>query len=100
MSYDIVVGKEPQKVKQISSGALPSVSKDSFIESLDSNGKEVFSQLLKFAEQKSFPIHWGTKGFSMNVDKDGVHVAICYGYPRRLFSNNRFTLVSAEKAVS
>jgi len=60
---------------------LPVVSKDSFMESLDNNGKDVFSQLLKFAGEKSFPIHWGTKGFSMNVDKNGVHVAICYGYP-------------------
>ena len=81
LSYDIVVGKEPTKIKQITSGALPTVSQDSFMGSLDKNGKEVFGQLLKFAEEKSFPIHWGTKGFSMNVDKNGVHVAICYGYP-------------------
>jgi hypothetical protein len=81
LSYDIVVGKEPAKIKQISSGALPIVSQESFVESLDKNGKEVFSKLLEFAAEKSFPIHWGTKGFSMNVDKNGVHVAICYGYP-------------------
>jgi hypothetical protein len=80
-SYDIVVGKGPQKVKQISSGALPTVSQDSFVESLDNNGKEVFGRILKFAKEKSFPIHWGTKGFSMNADKNGTHVAICYGYP-------------------
>lgn len=81
LSYDIVVGKEPTKIKQITSGALPIVSQDLFMESLDKNGKEVFGQLLKFAAEKSLPIHWGTKGFSMNVDKNGVHVAICYGYP-------------------
>ena len=27
------------------------------------------------------PIHWGTKGFSLNADVDGTHVAICFGYP-------------------
>jgi hypothetical protein len=27
------------------------------------------------------PIHWGTKGFSLNVDLDGSHVAVCFGYP-------------------
>ncbi|MFQ5586424.1 MAG: hypothetical protein ACE5GF_06355 [Thermodesulfobacteriota bacterium] len=81
LSYDIVVGKEPAKIKHISSIALPVVTKDSFLESLDSNGREVFGQLLDYASANSLPIHWGTKGFSINVDKNGVHVAICYGYP-------------------
>ncbi|NLV23185.1 MAG: DUF91 domain-containing protein [Deltaproteobacteria bacterium] len=81
LSYDIVVGKEPPKIKQITSGALPSVSKDSFMDALDNNGKEVFGQLLNFAGERSFPIHWGTKGFSMNVDKGGTNVVMCYGYP-------------------
>ncbi len=92
LSYDIVVGKEPTKTKQISSGALPVVSQDSFIESLDKNGKEVFCKLLEFAAEKSFPIHWGTKGFSMNVDKNGIHVAICYGYPpKAVFKQSVYT---------
>ena len=81
LSYDIVVGREPTKIKQISSGALPVVTQESFMESLDKNGREVFGQLLEFSSTNSFPIHWGTRGFSMNVDKNGVHVAICYGYP-------------------
>lgn len=91
-SYDIVVGKEPKKIKQISSGALPTVSQDSFMESLNKNGKEVFSQIFKFAEENSLPIHWGTKGFSMNVDKNGIHVAICYGYPpKAVFKQSVYT---------
>ena len=81
LSYDIVVGREPKRVKQVSSGSLPVVSQDAFLESLDENGKVIFEKLLQYAEKNSLPIHWGTKGFSMNVDKDGVHVAICYGYP-------------------
>lgn len=81
LSYDIVVGREPRIVKQVSSGTLPTVTQESFLESLDKNGKEVFSRLLEFALSNALPIHWGTKGFSMNVDKNGVHVALCYGYP-------------------
>lgn len=92
LSCDIVVGKEPAKIKQISSGALPTVSQDSFMESLDKNGKDVFGQLLAFAAKKSFPVHWGTKGFSMNVDKNGVHVAVCYGYPpKAVFKQSLYT---------
>lgn len=81
LSYDIVVGKGPKKIKEIASGSLPIVSQASFMDSLDKKGKDFFSKLLEYASEKSFPIHWGTKGFSMNVDKSGVHVAICYGYP-------------------
>jgi hypothetical protein len=34
----------------------------------------------------------GTKGFSMNVDKNGVHVAICYGYPpKAVFKQSVYT---------
>ena len=33
------------------------------------------------AGMEGFPIHWGTKGFSLNVDLEGSHVAICFGYP-------------------
>ncbi|MDY6930830.1 MAG: endonuclease NucS [Halobacteriota archaeon] len=92
LSYDIVLGKEPKKLKQISSGALPIVSQESFMESLDKNGKEVFDHLLKFATAKSLPIRWGTKGFSMNVDKNGVHVAICFGYPpQSVFKQSVYT---------
>jgi len=81
LSYDIVVGKEPKKAKKISSSSLPITDHDSFLKSLDENGFEVFRKMLEFAENNSLPIHWGVKGFSMNINKNGVHIAICYGYP-------------------
>jgi hypothetical protein len=81
LSYDIVVGKEPLKIKQISSGSLPVVTQHAFLDSLDENGKAFFNHLLSFADKNLLPIHWGTKGFSMNVDKKSTHVAVCYGYP-------------------
>lgn len=49
--------------------------------SLDNNGRAVFSSLLEHADERALPIHWGTKGFSMNVDIEGTHVAVCFGYP-------------------
>jgi hypothetical protein len=51
------------------------------MQSLDANGRLVFERLLDFARQRSMPIHWGTKGFSLNVDLDGSHVVVCFGYP-------------------
>ena len=72
------------------------------MESLNENGKEVFIQLFKFAEEKSLPIHWGTKAFSMNIDKNGIHVAICYGYPpKAVFKQSVYTaLVGRDEILS
>ncbi len=81
LSQDIVVGRELTKPAHIASGSLPIVSQNDFMRSLDENGRLVFGRFLEFARQRSMPIHWGTKGFSLNVDLDGNHVAVCFGYP-------------------
>ncbi len=81
LSQEIVVGKESAKPGQVASGSLPTVSREGFIASLDENGKDVFKRLLDLADSKNMPIHWGTKGFSLNVDVEGEHVALCFGYP-------------------
>lgn len=81
LSQDIVVGREPIKPDRVASGSLPVVSQNDFMRSLDDNGRLVFERLLDVARQRSMPIHWGTKGFSLNVDLDGSHVAVCFGYP-------------------
>jgi hypothetical protein len=81
LSQEIVVGNEADKPSQVASGSLPTVTEEAFLNSLDDNGKAVFSRILVLAKDKFMPIHWGTKGFSLNVDLDGTHVAVCYGYP-------------------
>jgi len=81
LSHEIVVGGEPKKVAKVSSASLPITSKREFLEALDNCGRPVFEKLLSFAESHQFPLHWGTKGFSANVDIEGTHVAICFGYP-------------------
>lgn len=81
LSQEIVIGKEPRKLAHLSARSSPSISESDFIKSLDEYGKHVFSQILDFAAAKSFPIHWGTKGFSLNIDLDGNDVSIFYAYP-------------------
>jgi hypothetical protein len=81
LSQEIVVGKESDKPMYVASGSLPVVDEDTFLASLDNNGKAIFSRILGLAKDKSMPIHWGTKGFSLNLEIDGSHVAICFGYP-------------------
>jgi len=81
LSAEIVVGNETPQPRSVRSASLPVVTKEGVLESLDNNGKVVFEKLLDFAERHAMPIHWGTKGLSLNVDMNGTHVAICYGYP-------------------
>ena len=81
LSADIVVGKEPAREKKVSSGSRRTVSKDEFLQSVDRFGRPVFEPILALAEAESLPIHWGSKGFSLNVDFDGTDVAVCFGYP-------------------
>ncbi len=81
LSQEIVVGGGPGRPAQIASGSLPVINKQEFLHSLDENGRRVFSRILEMAAERKMPIHWGTRGFSLNVDLDGVHVAICFGYP-------------------
>lgn len=57
------------------------VTEDAFLASADNNGKAVFARILELAKSKAMPIHWGTKGFSLNVDVDGTHIAVCFAYP-------------------
>jgi hypothetical protein len=81
LSQEIVVGTESEKPKQVSSGSLPVVTEDAFLASADENGRAVFARILELAKSRTMPIHWGTKGFSLNVDVDGTHVAVCFVYP-------------------
>jgi hypothetical protein len=92
LSQDIVVGRELVKPGHIASGSLPVVSQNDFMQSLDENGKAVFERLLEFARRRSMPVHWGTKGFSLNVNLNGNHVAFCYGYPpHSMFKQSVYT---------
>jgi len=81
LSSDIVVGKEPVREKQVSSGSRRTVSKEEFLQSLDQFGRPVFEAILALAADEALPIHWGSKGLSLNVDVAGTHVAVCFGYP-------------------
>ena len=81
LSQEIVVGRESSRPQLVSSGSLPVVTQEEFLRALDQNGKAVFEKILEFAQAHAMPIHWGTKGFSLNVDMDGTHVAVFFCYP-------------------
>jgi hypothetical protein len=73
------VDSETKKISKVSSASLPVTSMREFLESLNQFGKPVSEKIFSFAESHGFPLQWGTKGFSLNVDLGGTHVAICFG---------------------
>ena len=81
LSQDCVVGKESDRSVPTVSAPRARVTEEEFLASCDENGRAVFSHILELARQKSMPLHWGSKGFSLNADLDGTDVAICFGYP-------------------
>lgn len=81
LSSDITVGEEASMPIQVISGSLPKIDEHKFMESLDEFGRPVFTRLLALAHKKGYAIHWGTRGFSVNVIHQGVHVVNYFGYP-------------------
>lgn len=81
MSSEVVVGSEPLGGPAPAVASLPKTTKDRFLAACDEAGKNVFTVLLAHSESKKRSVHWGSRGFSMNVELDGSRVPILYGYP-------------------
>jgi hypothetical protein len=72
-------------------------NREEFLAALDQNGKAVFEKILEFAASHApeMPVHWGEKGFSLNVNLDGTHVAVFFCYPPpALFGQSIYTKLS------
>lgn len=81
MSSEVVVGGDPVGVAAPDVAPMPKTTKDQFLAACDEAGRKMFAALLAHAESKKLPVHWGSRGFSMNAELDGSRVPICYGYP-------------------
>ena len=81
LSQEIVVGEESTKPPQAISQPGNVVDEKTFLESLDDNGRAVFSRLIAWSKGNSMTINWGVKGFSSGVVVDNVRVPVCFAYP-------------------
>ncbi len=83
LSSDTVVATEPVTPPQIASAprSKHKTTEPEFMEALNDYGKPVMTRFLSFAREHQFPIIWGDKGFSLNVNLDGIRVPFCFGYP-------------------
>ena len=63
--------------------------------------QSVFKKILAFAQTQPMPIHWGTRGFSLNVDIDGIHVAVFFCYPpRSVYRQSIYTTLMGRGGIS
>ena len=81
LTTDLVVGREPAGSASVTTGSLPRIDRETFLKNCDENGRSAFTTILDFANNNNLPRHWGSKGFSLNADVNGIHVPLCYGYP-------------------
>ncbi|MDI9624107.1 MAG: hypothetical protein QFX38_04410 [Methanothermobacter sp.] len=83
-ALEFVVLARPDKwEKSIRPTQRPKIKKftrETFLNSLDQEGKEFFTSLFEFSWENDLPIHWGTKGFSLNVELNGERVNVLYGW--------------------
>lgn len=89
ISMDVVVGQEPAIVGGVRAGSLPKTTEAKFIEGCDDAGRAVFVPLLAMAKAEKLPIHWGSRGFSINLAFHDKHIGICYCYPLAQKSNQQ-----------
>ncbi|MCY4087466.1 MAG: endonuclease NucS [Actinomycetia bacterium] len=82
LSQQVVVGEESDRTAaSVVSAPRAAITEEEFLASCDENGRLVFSRVLDLARKSLMPVRWGSKGFSLNADLGGTHVAVCFGYP-------------------
>jgi hypothetical protein len=82
IAIDFVVGEDTFIRTDIKTATqLPKVDEKRFFESLDTNGKFLFQQLLNFSKTNKLLFRWGSKGFSLNLPINDSFVGLCFGYP-------------------
>jgi len=80
LSTDVTISGD-SSTREISTESRTPTTLSAFLESLDDNSHKFFDQLFDRLTQQGLVTHWGTVGFSLNVDFEGTHVSICEGYP-------------------
>ena len=100
ISQEVVVGAESRRSHNLSSEPAPFVNEESFLASLDDNGRAVFTHVLSWSKENSMPIVWGTKGFSSNVLVDDVRVSDLFWISAKLSVSSRVSILGlAEPAA-
>ncbi len=98
LSTDVAISGDTS-TREISTKSRTKITRSAFLESLDDNSRKFFDQLLDRLTQQSLVIHWGTVGFSLNVDFEGTHVGFCQGYPPKLKARKNSSVYGVFTAI-
>lgn len=98
LSTDVAISGETS-IREISTKSRTQTTRSAFLESLDDNSRKFFDHLLDRLTQQGLVIHWGTVGFSFNVDFEGTHVGICQGYPPKLKTRKNSSVYGVFTAI-
>jgi len=98
LSTDVTISGDAS-TREIATKSRTQTTRSVFLESLDDYGRNFFDQLLERLTQQGLVIHWGTVGFSLNVDFEGTHVGICQGYPPKLKARKNSSVYGVFTAI-
>lgn len=80
ITSDFVIKKD--KSGEVETESKPKINKKIFLENVEPYIRDFFNKLFTMASENNMPLHWGSVGFSLNVDLSGNHVNILYGYSK------------------
>ena len=98
LSTDVAISGQTSS-RIISSEKQTKTNQSLFLGSLDENSHSFFEVLFDRLIKHGLIVHWGTVGFSLNVDFDGVHVSICEGYPIKQRARNNASVYGIFSAI-
>jgi len=78
ITSDFVVKKS--KTTGGATESRPKIDKNTFLANVDKYIRDFFVRLFNMASEYNMPLHWGSTGFSLNVNLGGNHVNILYGF--------------------
>ncbi|MBC7185508.1 MAG: hypothetical protein H5U38_00585 [Calditrichaeota bacterium] len=80
LGQDIVVGEESAGAQRPQGLPAKTLTPDEFLADADEFGRPVFKSILDFAARRKLPIHWGSTGFSLGVEQDGLRIPVLFCY--------------------
>ena len=81
-----------KQTKAAQRGPGGKASAESFLASLPDGVAEWVTRLFEVARSKSYDLHWGTKGVSFRIERDGTKRSAIYLYPSGTYGNTFATV--------
>ena len=68
------------------------LDKDSFLQTLDDEGRLIFKEIYKLYETRGLPINYGSTGITLNVSIDGINILLLEYYGSKAAEGQRLSI--------